>query len=74
MPSAPAGGRYGARGGNWLPELVDGQLPFGKVDGVSETCPTPVLVACLCAYPCWVVPGAVGKVCDVCREKTRAAA
>ena len=59
---------------HWVPTLVDGQKPFGAIDGVRQDCPTPVLSACGCAYRSWVVPGDVGKTCDLCREKVRAVA
>lgn len=61
--------RYGRRGGNWLPELVDGQLPFGVVDGVRKTCPTPLFVRCgFCGGRWWVVPADAGKPCHVCGD------
>jgi hypothetical protein len=65
--------RYGRRGGNWLPQLVDGEPPFGVVDGVRQTCPTPVLVRCGCSWPSWTSAGDVGKTCCLCREPTRRA-
>jgi len=70
-----ASNRYGRRGGNWLPALVDGQKPFGVIEGVRTTCPDPVFVVCACQVVdgWWVMPGDVGKRCDWCGAKLRAA-
>lgn len=67
MTTGPAGNRYGVRGGGWAPDLVDGQLPYGVVDGVRKTCPTPLFVRCFCGY-WWVAPSTAAKPCDRCGE------
>lgn len=70
MSATSKGNRYGARGGNWLPELVGGQAPFGSIDGQRQDCPEPVLVQCsFCGWRFWVTPADANKPCHVCNEK-----
>lgn len=67
MSATSKANRYGQQGGGWIPDLIDGQLPFGVVNGIRQTCPTPVFVRCFCGN-FWVTPNTAAKPCDRCGE------